>query len=97
MKMTMIAAVVLGSLSAHAAVAGEAIPQQTLNEALRARLPQDLVTAGKMVAVNSGSFPLTKSLTGQTCRARAPICQKHLVSFSASGSNMQRLADCPPC
>lgn len=64
MKMTMIAAVVLGSLSAHAAVAGEAIPQQTLNEALRARLPQDLITAGKMVAVNSGSFPPYEIIDG---------------------------------
>lgn len=64
MKLTMIAAVVLGGLSAHAAVAGEAIPQQTLNEALRARLPQDLVTAGKMVAVNSGSFPPYEIIDG---------------------------------
>lgn len=33
------------------------IPVQPLNPALRAKLPKDIVTAGEMTAVNSGSFP----------------------------------------
>jgi polar amino acid transport system substrate-binding protein len=33
------------------------IPAQALNPAMRAKLPKDIVAAGEMTAVNSGSFP----------------------------------------
>jgi polar amino acid transport system substrate-binding protein len=33
------------------------IPEQKTDEGLRAKLPEDIKTAGKLVSVNSGSFP----------------------------------------
>lgn len=42
---------------AFAQQAGATIPKQTVDEALRARLPADIRATGKMIAVNSGSFP----------------------------------------
>ncbi|MET3662379.1 polar amino acid transport system substrate-binding protein [Aquamicrobium ahrensii] len=40
------------------------IQKQTLNDELRARLPQEILDAGKMVAVNNGSFPPYEIVTG---------------------------------
>lgn len=40
------------------------IQKQTLNEELRARLPQEILDAGRMVAVNNGSFPPYEIVTG---------------------------------
>lgn len=52
-------------LLAQAAFAEEAkIPEQSVNEALRARLPEEIVKAGRMVAVNNGSFPPYEIVTG---------------------------------
>lgn len=52
-------------LLAQTAFAEEAkIPEQSVNEALRARLPEEIVKAGRMVAVNSGSFPPYEIVTG---------------------------------
>ncbi|MDH6232019.1 polar amino acid transport system substrate-binding protein [Mesorhizobium soli] len=52
-------------LAAQTAFAEEAkIPEQSVNEALRARLPEEIVKAGRMVAVNSGSFPPYEIVTG---------------------------------
>lgn len=40
------------------------IQAQTVNEELRARLPEEIRTAGKMIAVNNGSFPPYEIVTG---------------------------------
>ncbi|MEO7939625.1 MAG: ABC transporter substrate-binding protein [Burkholderiaceae bacterium] len=46
-------------VSSHDAVAQQSVklPPQTLDAALRAKLPKDILAAGEMTAVNSGSFP----------------------------------------
>ncbi|PSJ62982.1 amino acid ABC transporter [Mesorhizobium soli] len=52
-------------LLAQTAFAEEAkIPEQSVNETLRARLPEEIVKAGRMVAVNNGSFPPYEIVTG---------------------------------
>lgn len=53
----------LAALLAHGAMAQD-IQKQDLNEELRARLPQEIRDAGKMVAVNNGSFPPYEIVTG---------------------------------
>jgi polar amino acid transport system substrate-binding protein len=40
------------------------IPKQTVNEQLRARLPENIRAEGKMVSVNNGSFPPYEIVTG---------------------------------
>ena len=51
-----------------------ALPKQTVNQDLRAKLPESIRTAGKMVSVNSGSFPPTRSSTAPPMSAvQAPI------------------------
>lgn len=40
------------------------VPKPAVDEALRARLPDDIRTAGKMVSVNNGSFPPYEIVTG---------------------------------
>jgi polar amino acid transport system substrate-binding protein len=60
-----ILAAAVAVLLAQTAFAEEAkIPEQSMNEALRARLPEDVAKAGRMVAVNSGSFPPYEIVTG---------------------------------
>ncbi|WP_262272885.1 ABC transporter substrate-binding protein [Microvirga yunnanensis] len=41
-----------------------AIPKQTVNEQLRARLPESIRAEGKMISVNNGSFPPYEIVTG---------------------------------
>ncbi|MCW1408966.1 ABC transporter substrate-binding protein [Rhizobium sp. 1AS11] len=41
-----------------------AAPKQTVNDALRARLPEKIRTDGKMISVNNGSFPPYEIVTG---------------------------------
>jgi polar amino acid transport system substrate-binding protein len=41
-----------------------AIPKQTVNEHLRARLPESIRAEGKMISVNNGSFPPYEIVTG---------------------------------
>ena len=41
-----------------------AIPQQTVNKELNARLPEKVRTEGKMISVNNGSFPPYEIVTG---------------------------------
>lgn len=66
MNKTSLIAAVFGTLLTQVAFAQDAaIPAQTLNEALHARLPEEFVKAGKMVAVNSGSFPPYEIVTGR--------------------------------
>ena len=40
------------------------IPKQTVNEQLRARLPETIRAEGKMISVNNGSFPPYEIVTG---------------------------------
>jgi polar amino acid transport system substrate-binding protein len=40
------------------------IPKQTVNEQLRARLPENIRAEGKMISVNNGSFPPYEIVTG---------------------------------
>jgi polar amino acid transport system substrate-binding protein len=55
----------LGLLFAAPALAQDAaIPQQTLNKELNARLPEKIRTDGKMISVNNGSFPPYEIVTG---------------------------------
>ncbi len=46
------------------AFAQDAMPKNGVNEALRARLPENIRKAGRMVSVNSGSFPPYEIVTG---------------------------------
>jgi len=55
MKKTFSAALL--SLFCAASVAHNAIPAQSVQQDLRARLPEKIVQAGKLVSVNNGSFP----------------------------------------
>lgn len=57
------------------------IPAQKQDDALRAKLPQDILKAGEIVSVNSGSFPPyeivtdTRSLTGASADLAAAVGQ----------------------
>lgn len=53
----------VAALCAQTALA-QSIPAQKLDEALRARLPAEIRTSGKMIAVNNGSFPPYEIVTG---------------------------------
>jgi len=59
MSLKRLAALALGAgvLLAPAARAQDAVPKQTVNADLRAKLPKSVLDAGELVAVNSGSFP----------------------------------------
>ncbi|WP_406855469.1 ABC transporter substrate-binding protein [Alsobacter sp. KACC 23698] len=61
MKALVVAALV--ALAAPAALAQTA-PAQKVDEGLRARLPEEIRKAGKMTAVNNGSFPPYEIVTG---------------------------------
>jgi len=58
-----------------------AIPQQTVDPALRAKLPKEILDAGEMVSVNSGSFPPyeivgdTRSVTGASADLSTALAQ----------------------
>lgn len=55
----------LGLLLAAPAMAQDAaIPAQSVNQELHARLPEKIRTEGKMVSVNNGSFPPYEIVTG---------------------------------
>lgn len=63
LKMTLLA--VAATLISGAAMAEEAsLPKLSVNEELRARLPEEFRTSGKMVSVNNGSFPPYEIVTG---------------------------------
>ncbi len=59
MRLKTLAALALGAgvLLAPAVHAQDAIPKQSVNADLRAKLPKSVLDAGELVAVNSGSFP----------------------------------------
>ncbi|WP_294642548.1 ABC transporter substrate-binding protein [uncultured Aureimonas sp.] len=48
----------------HAVAEGTAIPKPAVNEELRARLPEEIRQAGRMISVNNGSFPPYEIVTG---------------------------------
>ncbi|MGO4573648.1 ABC transporter substrate-binding protein [Microvirga sp. 2TAF3] len=65
------AALLAGALFSGSALAEEVkIPAQKLDSALQAKLPKEILTAGEMISVNSGSFPPyeivsdTRTMTG---------------------------------
>ncbi|MFQ0812371.1 amino acid ABC transporter [Brucella anthropi] len=61
---TMAIAMLCGTFVQAALAEDVKVPQQTVNEALKARLPEDIAKAGKMVAVNNGSFPPYEIIDG---------------------------------
>lgn len=66
MKKSILATALLCGLFAQAAPAEDVkIAKQTLNEALRARLPAEIISAGKITDVNSGSFPPYQIINGK--------------------------------
>ena len=78
------------ALIATAALAEDAsLPKLSVNEALRARLPEATRTSGKMVSVNSGSFPPyeivmgTSSVSGASAELTAAISQLLGVQISS--------------
>ncbi|WP_445682381.1 ABC transporter substrate-binding protein [Radicibacter daui] len=63
LKMTLLA--MAATLISSAAMAEDAsLPKLGVNEELRARLPEEFRTSGKMVSVNNGSFPPYEIVTG---------------------------------
>ncbi|MGO7425680.1 ABC transporter substrate-binding protein, partial [Rhizobium ruizarguesonis] len=51
-------AALLGLMMTTSVFAEEtAVPKQTVNDSLRARLPEKIRTDGKMISVNNGYFP----------------------------------------
>ncbi|MBB4196159.1 polar amino acid transport system substrate-binding protein [Rhizobium aethiopicum] len=62
-KMTILA--LAGVMLSGAAFAQDAsLPKLSVNEELKARLPEAIRTAGKMISVNNGSFPPYEIVTG---------------------------------
>ncbi len=58
-------AALLGLMMTTSVFAEEAaVPKQTVNDALHARLPEKIRTDGKMISVNNGSFPPYEIVTG---------------------------------
>lgn len=54
-----------GAMVSSTALAQDAaLPKLSVNEELKAKLPEDIRTAGKMVSVNNGSFPPYEIVTG---------------------------------
>jgi polar amino acid transport system substrate-binding protein len=66
MNSKMIASVTIAALMFASPVLAQeaAIPKQSVNEQLRARLPEAIRTEGKMISVNNGSFPPYEIVTG---------------------------------
>jgi polar amino acid transport system substrate-binding protein len=63
MRMKALVIASLAAVLAQTALAQDVKPQ-SVNEELRARLPEDIRKEGKMVAVNNGSFPPYEIVTG---------------------------------
>ncbi|KKX33337.1 ABC transporter substrate-binding protein [Rhizobium sp. LC145] len=62
---SIVSAAFIGLLLASPALAQDAaIPKLSVNEELRARLPENVRTEGKMISVNNGSFPPYEIVTG---------------------------------
>lgn len=63
MKIKALVVAAVTAISVPAAFA-QSVPAQKTDEALRAKLPEEIRKAGKMVAVNNGSFPPYEIVTG---------------------------------
>ncbi len=63
-KLTVLSALSAVLMAGSAMAQEQAIPKQTVNEELRARLPEKIRTEGKMISVNNGSFPPYEIVTG---------------------------------
>ena len=63
MKLRGILIASVAAMLAHGAFAQD-IQKQSVNDELRARLPKEIVDAGKMTTVNNGSFPPYEIVTG---------------------------------
>jgi polar amino acid transport system substrate-binding protein len=64
-SITLAALMLSGSALARPALAQEAaVPKLSVNEQLRARLPEAIRAEGKMISVNNGSFPPYEIVTG---------------------------------
>jgi polar amino acid transport system substrate-binding protein len=63
MRKTSIVVAALAALLAQASFAQD-IQKQSVNEELRAKLPKEILDAGKMTTVNNGSFPPYEIVTG---------------------------------
>lgn len=62
---SIVSAAFIGLLLASPVLAQDAaIPKLSVNEELRARLPENVRTEGKMISVNNGSFPPYEIVTG---------------------------------
>ncbi|MBP2448648.1 ABC-type amino acid transport substrate-binding protein [Rhizobium leguminosarum] len=58
-------AALLGLMMTTSVFAQEAaVPKQTVNDTLRARLPEKIRTDGKTISINNGSFPPYEIVTG---------------------------------
>ena len=64
MSSKLLACAALLCLSIAAPALAQDIPKQKVDQALRARLPAEILTAGSIVSVNSGSFPPYEIVTG---------------------------------
>lgn len=62
----------LATVLAQASFAQD-VQKQSVNEELRARLPEEIRSAGKITAVNNGSFPPMRSSRAPNCRGRPKI------------------------
>lgn len=72
MKRSIFIAALLGSVITQQVLAEDVkLPEQPLNEELRARLPEDIIHAGVINDVNSGSFPPYQIITGNKVEGAA--------------------------
>lgn len=72
MKRSIFIAALLGSVITQQVLAEDVkLPEQPLNEELRARLPEDIIQAGVINDVNSGSFPPYQIINGDKVEGAA--------------------------
>ncbi|WP_425351549.1 ABC transporter substrate-binding protein [Phyllobacterium brassicacearum] len=66
LKLAPVALLATSVLAGPAMAEETAVPKQTINEALKAKLPEEIRKAGSMISVNNGSFPPYEIVTGTT-------------------------------
>ena len=52
------------------------VPKQTVNAALKAKLPEEIRKAGSMTSVNNGSFPPYEIVAGTTDGMVSVCCRR---------------------
>ncbi|WP_437612334.1 ABC transporter substrate-binding protein [Erwinia sp. V71] len=80
MKKIALAITLALGLNASLALVADALPVQTLNQALHDRLPEEVKKAGKMTAVNNGSFPPYEIVSGPNTMDGATADLTHALS-----------------